>query len=215
MKRFYALLLSLKFASIISAQANFAGLYVRTSDQLDLKVDGTFRLDHSSPCGPGFVVVGPWKMKNDSTVSITFFPDSVKNYGIELSIDTITVIDYKFISEFEISSQTIKDSITITNRKGVSTTYYYYSSSYMRVKSYYPNGKTEWDCDYDWDNRSIPQELTGNCTYYFPTGEISSKGYIKNEWRKGKWKYYDKSGKIIKFELYKNGVVKRTKVYSF
>jgi CheY-like chemotaxis protein len=175
--------------------SNHAGLYILDSGELDLKADQTLTFFSTSRSGkPCYKSAGYWKLKNDSTIEALFLRDSA-------------TVRYKILSDYSIAAQEIYDMYTRENKNicPIAT-----PSLLIRIKGYYPDGNVEWAILNKWIRDHITQKLWGNCIYYFPTGEIYSKGHFRNGMRAGKWRYYDRAGKKIKTEIYKNGSVLRT-----
>ena len=198
MRRLLTIQIMLLISHLNFGQTNYSGLYTSGFDGLDLKSNDSLTYNSSSPCGPPFYFTeGIWKKKNDSTLTLTFFKDS-------------STLDYKILSETEIVSLDNYRFDTLIDKKGI-VHYYDDYFSFIKVKGYYADGKTEWEVDYKWKNGYARQSLNGKCTYHFPTGQIKSTGLIKDGKREGKWIIFDLSGKKSKKEFYKNNKLTKIK----
>ena len=62
---------------------------------------------------------------------------------------------------------------------------------------YYPNGQLIGKINY-----SEPGVIDGKATYYYEDGRVRTEGIWEAMNRIGKWKNYDKNGKLISIELY-------------
>ncbi len=201
MRLFLVIQMLLLFSNINFGQSNYSGLYTRLFAELDLKSNDSLTYYTGSGCGPPFFFTnGTWRKVNDSTLTLYFIKDSSNH-------------EYKIISDTEIAESNSKAFFSMTDKKGITNNYSYYPKSFIRVKGYYLNGKTEWEVQDKWENDYGQQRLVGKCVYYFATGQIKFRGYIKNGRREKKWIYYDISGHKVKAEIYKNNVITREKNY--
>lgn len=53
----------------------------------------------------------------------------------------------------------------------------------------------------------------GSYKEYYRSGELKVKGYFASGSKENKWEYFDKSGKIMKEEIYKNGVIQASSIF--
>lgn len=183
----------------LALSKNCSGLYILESGRLDLKFDHSLTYFSNASAGrSSYKSTGTWKLENDSTISALFFEDS-------------SIVRYKIFSENELIANEMTHTPSSDNKTARPITNTTTQSSLIKIKGYYPDGKVEWAVVDIWERDRVNHKLSGNCIYYFPTGQVQSRGRIKNGLREGIWRYYDKSGKKIKTELYNRGVIYQDK----
>ncbi len=88
-------------------------------------------------------------------------------------------------------------------------------------KTYYDDAKTQLKEVFSYRERMTfhpdrPQEMTverikhGSYFKYFPSGKLMVAGKYHNGQPDGEWKYYDEAGRIVKKEIYRNGILMQT-----
>jgi len=72
---------------------------------------------------------------------------------------------------------------------------------------YYCNGQKRSEFDRDGGM------CVGKMTWWYENGKLKREAYFENHKRANEWKYWNPNGKLVKIEIYNNGVVQTIKNY--
>ena len=94
----------------------------------------------------------------------------------------------------------IKEQIYARNGNIMSNSFFSDGKPVIELFEYYPDGKLFRKIS------TINKMLNGDSIEYYPNGNIKEKVHFINNKEEGEHFFYDKKGKLIKTEIYKNGV---------
>ena len=94
----------------------------------------------------------------------------------------------------------IKEQIYARNGNIMSNSFFSDGKPVIELFEYYPDGKLFRKIS------TINKMLNGDSIEYYPNGNIKEKVHFINDKEEGEHFFYDKKGKLIKTEIYKNGI---------
>ena len=94
----------------------------------------------------------------------------------------------------------IKEQIYARNGNIMSNSFFSDGKPVIELFEYYPDGKLFRKIS------TVNKMLNGDSIEYYPNGNIKEKTHFINNKEEGEHFFYDKNGKLIKTEIYKNGV---------
>ncbi len=94
----------------------------------------------------------------------------------------------------------IKEQIYARNGNIMSNSFFSDGKPVIELFEYYPDGKLFRKIS------TVNKMLNGDSIEYYPNGNIKEKAHFIDDKEEGEHFFYDKNGKLIKTEIYKNGV---------